>query len=227
MSEQRDTVATIRDMPLRRSLHVVIAVFSLTATAVRVPSSCLSARRVAISPCMRATDSRPPPPPPPSPPPQLSRVLLIGDAGAMLLYSLSLSTARTLAQAGPTFTFMQESTLHLTYQYVAIEQLSAVALTLAWCVGAAYAGGLSQDWFERAREARDSSPNFGVLRSLLSSWATAVPLAATGKTIAVAAVILPVGGWLAFDLPTAVMDLGGMLLAVALWRTMLLRMTVL
>ena len=45
--------------------------------------------------------------------------------------------------------------------------------------------------------------------------------------LAVAAVILPVGGWLAFDLPTAVMDLGGMLLAVALWRTMLLRMTVL
>merc|ERR1711924_386050 len=38
----------------------------------------------------------------------------------------------------------------------------------------------------------------------------------------VAAVILPVGGWLAFHAGTFVADVGGMLLAVALWRTALL-----
>ena len=59
--------------------------------------------------------------------------------------------------------------------------------------------------------------------SLLRPWAAAVPLAAVAKAAAVAAVSLPVGGWLAFDAPTAVADLCGMLAAVALWRTALLQ----
>ena len=102
--------------------------------------------------------------------------------------------------------------------------MSAVALTLSWCVGAAVAGALSPEWFGVAREERErSGPALGVARSLLPSWATAVPLAAVAKALAVAAVILPVGGWLAFDAPTAVSDLGGMLVAVALWRGALLQ----
>ena len=35
---------------------------------------------------------------------------------------------------------------------------------------------------------------------------------------------MPVGGWLAFDLGTAVADLGGMIFAVALWRSVLIRL---
>ena len=108
-------------------------------------------------------------------------------------------------------------------QYIQIEELSAIALTVAWLVAAAIAGALGDEWFAQAREAQRLSPAFGVVRSLTKSWLLAVPLAEVGKALAVAAVILPVGGWLAFDLPTAVTDLGGMLVTVTLWRTALLR----
>ena len=161
-----------------------------------------------------------------TPPPPLSKLLLLGDAGALLTWSLGLSTARTLALAGPDFdaasdlvSFMLESTMNMTVQYVAIELFSALALTLAWLVAAAIGGALDEDWFARTQ----SADAFGVVRSLLSSWLIAIPLAEIGKATAVAAVILPVGGWLAFDGPTAVQDLGGMLLAISLWRTVLLR----
>ena len=63
----------------------------------------------------------------------------------------------------------------------------------------------------------------GVPVALLRGWAFAAPLMLIGKAVAVAAVMLPVGGWLAFDVPTAVADLGGMLAAVSLWRTVLLQ----
>ena len=146
-----------------------------------------------------------------TPPPPLSRAfLLLGDAGALLTWSLGLSTARTLALAGPDFdaasdlvSFMLESTMNMTVQYVAIELFSALALTLAWLVAAAIGGALDEDWFARTQ----SADAFGVVRSLLSSWLIAIPLAEIGKATAVAAVILPVGGWLAFDGPTAVQDL--------------------
>ena len=62
----------------------------------------------------------------------------------------------------------------------------------------------------------------GVVQSLITGWLCAVPVAFVLKAIAVAVVIMPVGGWLAFDAPTAVADLGGILAAVALWRTLLL-----
>ena len=55
------------------------------------------------------------------------------------------------------------------------------------------------------------------------AWLVAAPLGFILKAIGVAAVILPVGGWLALDAPTAVADLGGMLAAVVLWRTVLVR----
>ena len=137
-----------------------------------------------------------------TPPPPLSRLLLLGDAGALLTWSLGLSTARTLALAGPDFdaasdlvSFMLESTMNMTVQYVAIELFSALALTLAWLVAAAIGGALDEDWFARTQ----SADALGVVRSLLSSWLIAIPLAEIGKATAVAAVILPVGGWLAFD----------------------------
>ena len=90
-------------------------------------------------------------------------------------------------------------------------------------MGASIAGCLNDSWFERAREAQEASnPTLGITRTLLKGWVTAVPLAAITKACAVAAVIIPVGGWLAFDAGTAVADLGGMLAAVTLWRTVLL-----
>ena len=164
------------------------------------------------------------------PPPDTSGVLLVGDAGALLMYFLGLSTVRTFAlpveigDRSDVTTFLLESKLDLTVQYVAIESLSAVALTLAWLVGATLGGALTVDWFELAREERTSRAPFGVARTLLRSWAYAIPLAELGKACAVAAVILPVGGWLAFDMKTAVADLGGMLFTVALWREVLLRL---
>ena len=131
-----------------------------------------------------------------TPPPLLSRILLLGDAGALLTWSLGLSTARTLALAGPDFdaasdlvSFMLESTMNMTVQYVAIELFSALALTLAWLVAAAIGGALDEDWFARTQ----SAGALGVVRSLLSSWLIAIPLAEIGKATAVAAVILPVG----------------------------------
>lgn len=164
------------------------------------------------------------------PPEEISNVLLIGDAGALLTYFLGLSTARTLALAGPDFdaasdlaSFMTESTMNLTYQWIAIEQLSAVALTLGWLVGATLGGALSIEWFSLVRKEESSAP-LGVACTLVSSWLWAIPFAELGKSLAVAAVIMPVGGWLAFDLGTAVADLGGMIFAVALWRSVLIRL---
>ena len=62
-----------------------------------------------------------------------------------------------------------------------------------------------------------------MMRTLIRSWIIAIPLFEVGKALAVAAVILPVGGWLALDGQTAVADVGGMFLTIALWRTVLLR----
>ena len=166
-----------------------------------------------------------------STPPPLSRLLVIGDAGALLTWSLGLSTARTLALAGPDFdaasdlvSFMLDSNMNLTVQYIAIEQLSALALTLAWLVAAAIGGALDEEWLARTQRADEEWFALSVGRSLLRSWLIAIPLAEIGKATAVAAVILPVGGWLAFDGLTAVQDLGGMLLAITLWRTLLLNL---
>lgn len=111
------------------------------------------------------------------------------------------------------------SSLQLTWQYVWIEQLSALALTVSWLVGAAIAGTLDDAWFDLARQ--QPSP-VGVVGTLLRGWSFAVPLAAFSKAVAVAAVIMPVGGWIAADLPTAIADLGGMLVAVSMWRLALL-----
>ena len=145
------------------------------------------------------------------------------------MYSLGLSTSRTLAMAGPDFdaasdlvSFLLDSNMNLTVQYIAIEQLSAVVMALGWVVGAVLGGSLSIDWFDRASRAESDAP-LGVTRTLLRSWVIAVPLFELGKILAVAAVILPVGGWLAFDPPTFVSDVFGMLLAIALWRTVLLK----
>ena len=189
-------------------------------TSLFIPTT-LSPQRVAS---LVATERKEPTPE------RISSLLLVGDAGAMITWCLGLSSLRTLGKLEPTLgaagadltRFLVESKLDLTVEYIAIESYSAVALTLAWCIGATLGGALSDDWWERAREAEQQP--FGVLRTLLKSWAFAIPLAELGKIVAVAAVILPVGGWLAFDPAVAVQDLGGMLLAVALWRTVLLQL---
>ena len=86
--------------------------------------------------------------------PEFSRILLLGDVGALLMYSLGLSTSRTLGLAGPDFdaasdltSFLVESNMNLTVQYIQIEELSAIAMALAWLVGAALSGGLRYAWF--------------------------------------------------------------------------------
>jgi hypothetical protein len=188
----------------------------------------------ALTPCLRharsafpVMDVSPPPPPPtPPPPPPLSRTLLLGDSGALLVYFLGLSTMRTLASAfesgfDPAADVL-DMNLKLTVEYIEIEQLSAIAITLAWLVGAAAVGALSPEWIDMARQAQRDAPVLGIPRTLVRAWLTAVPLPFVAKAIAAAAIILPVGGWLALDAPTAVGDLGGMLAAVALWRTVLL-----
>lgn len=149
----------------------------------------------------------------------LDRTLLLGDAGALLTYSLGLSTARTLALVQPDFdaaTDLASANLHLTVQYIEIEQLSATAITAAWCLAAALAGAMAPSWFAAARD-------IGTVRSLVRPGLISLPLAFSAKTLAVASVILPVGGSLAFDLGTAVADLGGMLVTILLWRTVLLQ----
>ena len=113
--------------------------------------------------------------------------------------------------------------MNLTLQYIEIEQLSATVMALSWCVGATIGGALDSGWFARARAAEGEAPYFGVMRTLIRSWIIAIPLFEVGKALAVAAVILPVGGWLALDGQTAVADVGGMFLTIALWRTVLLR----
>ena len=117
--------------------------------------------------------------------------------------------------------------MSLTLQFIEIEELSAIVMALGWLIGAKLCGALNSTWFDRARQADLDSPVLGVVSTLVPSWAIASLLFELGKAIVVAAVILPVGGWLAFDLPTAVEDVGGMLATVVLWRTALLRLGVL
>ena len=209
------TMATAPTMALHSQMPWPRAPRSLETQ--RSCASCASCPRVSAAPKAMASGQ-----PPPSPP--VSRTLVLGDAGAVLVYSLGLSTMRTFGIAfqemlSPGFDLSSDLAsmdLHLTVQYINIETLSACVLTLSWLVAATYAGACDTAWMGKAREC-------GVAVALLRAWAFAAPLALFGKAVAVAAVMLPVGGWLAFDVPTAVADLGGMLAAVSLWRTLLLQ----
>ena len=142
------------------------------------------------------------------------------------MYFLGLSTTRTLSLAFENgfdpASDIANMNIRLTVQYVEIEELGALAITLAWLVGAAISGALSPGWFDVARQAQREAPFFGVSSTLFRAWVTALPLAFVAKAMAAAAVILPVGGWIALDGPTAAGDLGGMFAAVSLWRTGLL-----
>ena len=109
-----------------------------------------------------------------TPPPPLSRLLLLGDAGALLTWSLGLSTARTLALAGPDFdaasdlvSFMLESTMNMTVHMLPLS-FSSLALTLAWLVAAAIGGALDEDWFARTQSA-DASALFAACSARGSS----------------------------------------------------------
>lgn len=58
-------------------------------------------------------------------------------------------------------------------------------------------------------EEHEKAP-LGVAR-LLRGWAIAAPVAFGMKTLGVAAVVLPLGGWLALSPSGVLIDLGGML----------------
>ena len=160
-----------------------------------------------------------------SPPPPLATPLLIADAGVMLAYSMSLSTCRAFAMAmGEGFDVasdLSDFDMHLTVQFISIEEYSAVALAVAWLVGGSLAGAFDVDWLARGASEHARAP-LGLV-GVLRGWAYAAPIVFVAKAVGVAAVILPVGGWLALDAPTAVQDLGGMLLAIVVWRRWLLR----
>ena len=162
---------------------------------------------------------------------------MIGDAGALFCYNLGLSTVRTVEiavaeAARPGFSLghdLATANFHLTVQFINIEFASASALTMAWLIGSTLVGASDEEWLDDARRRGISlqqifeDPQSRLESSLLRAWLVAAPLGFILKAIGVAAVILPVGGWLALDAPTAVADLGGMLAAVVLWRTVLVR----
>ena len=157
----------------------------------------------------------------------VSEALLVGDSAVLLGYSFGLSALRAVAAAAesapPSDTFNWASDLatldmHLSLQFVTIEQCSATCLVLTWLIGASRTGVLEPEWLAQARP-----ESFDVGRSLLPTWYVSAPLFFVAKAIGTAAVIVPVGGWLAFDLPTAFADLGGQLGIVTLWRTLLVQ----
>ena len=151
--------------------------------------------------------------------------LLLYDGLVVLAYSLSVSTLRAYALAfsdatQPGFDLaadLKGIDLAMTLRFISIEQLSALSLAVAWMVGAAAAGAATESW--RSFD-HDAAP-LGVAR-VLRAWAVAGPLAFVLKGLTTAAVVLPAGGSVAFDAPTAVADLGGMLLCVVLFRRWLL-----
>ena len=151
--------------------------------------------------------------------------LLLYDGLVVLAYSLSVSTLRAYALAfsdatQPGFDLaadLKGIDLAMTIRFIEIEQLSALSLAVAWMVGAAVAGAATQNW---ASFDHDAAP-LGVAR-VLRAWAVAGPLAFVLKGLTTAAVVLPAGGSVAFDAPTAFADLGGMLLCVVLFRRWLL-----
>lgn len=112
--------------------------------------------------------------------------------------------------------------MHLTVQFVSIEEYSAAAITMAWLVGGAIGGAFDFDWLGRSAEEHRQSP-LGLV-GVVRGWLVAAPIAFAMKAVGVAAVILPVGGWLELDAPTAVQDVGGMLAIIFVWRRWLLNM---
>ena len=151
--------------------------------------------------------------------------LLLYDGLVVLAYSLSVSTLRAYALAfsdatQPGFDLaadLKGIDLAMTIRFIEIEQLSALSLAVAWMVGAAAAGAATESW--RSFD-HDAAP-LGVAR-VLRAWAVAGPLAFVLKGLTTAAVVLPAGGSVAFDAPTAFADLGGMLLVVVVFRRWLL-----
>jgi len=183
------------------------------------------------------------PTPPPSPSP-LSSDLLVGDAAVLVTYFLSLSTARAFALAATeataqsfdlaadlrgfscavaTATSCGGIDLLTTVRFITSEQFSAAGLAAAWCLGGSLAGATRADWVHLDEEVHSSAP-FGVAR-LVRGWAVALPVAFVTKALIVAAVYMPAGGSVVFDLPTACGDLGGMLAVLVLWRRWLLGQT--
>lgn len=157
---------------------------------------------------------------PPPPQTRTSRLLIIGDSAALLTYNLGVSSLRAFAAGFD----LANAKMQLTVQFVAIEANSAVAITTAWLIGASVTAMMDESWLQQQQAAGEGGRSpVSIARSMLPAFSVAVPLAFVAKALGVVAVIVPVGGWLALDAPTAVADLGGMMAATTLWRTVLLQ----
>lgn len=165
---------------------------------------------------------------PPPPPPALSQPLLIADAAVLLAYSLACSACRAVGMAAaeadaPGFDWRADLAgfdMHLTWQFISIEEASAASVAIAWALGGSLAGACDVDWLER--DAADHARAPLGARGVLRGCAYAAPIGFALKALGAAAVILPVGGWLRLDAATGVADWGGLTLAVLLWRRWLL-----
>ena len=170
---------------------------------------------------------------PPSPP--LSAPLLIADSAVLSLVALQVSAFKALSIAisdltAPGFDLVEDIAdfdLAATTKFIGIEQFGAAALVLGWLVG----GGLLSDacrvdWTQRDEDVR--------WRTLIQGYAAAVPSALLIKYGALTQVELPSLGRTeqAIELEASLAgltvsnvlgDAVGMLVALVLWRALLLR----
>ena len=167
----------------------------------------------------------------PSPP---SPKLIIADSAAVALYSLQLSACKSLALAfsdmtSPGFDLAADVAAFdpvATSTYLGVEQFAAASLVAGWIAGGLLSGACGDRWTELGRGRQ--------LKTLLSGWAIAVPLALALKYGVLSHVDLPSLGQSeqavarqaelsSLTLPNALADGFGMLGALALWRQILLR----
>ena len=168
-------------------------------------------------------------------PPQggpLSPQLLVVDSGALLLWSLVVSSVnlfeKAYESASESFPIVFDlQQLPLNLMDVAIEYSGAVCLALAWLVAGAWTGALEESWFDLDKDEHGAAP-LGIAR-LARAWIIAVPLFAVAKALGVVGIMLPLGNGLTDVLalpvswPTAIDHVAGMLLVVTLCRRLLLQ----
>ncbi|KAL1525017.1 hypothetical protein AB1Y20_019892 [Prymnesium parvum] len=153
-------------------------------------------------------------------PPPLSAPLLIVDACVLVLYSLSVSIWMLITN-GEAANPVAAMELDVDLREIALEMNSAVSIAFGWCIGGSIGGACDQEWVALELAEHEKAP-LGVAR-LLRGWAIASPLALGMKALGVAAVVLPLGGGLAIWPPGVLLDLGGMLAVILLWRRLLVK----
>ena len=165
---------------------------------------------------------------------QLDTGLLVADAGALAVYSLTISSFKSFALAGsdltsPDFNFAADLSsfdLLAIAEYIGVEQYGAACLAVGWVVGGSSFGACSSAWPKLGSKEQ--------LLRLLRGWSVAAPLACFLKYGAFAQVTLPSLGQSAAALaleaelsgltaPNLEADTLGMLGILLLWRQLLLR----